>query len=190
MLLYTYCLQLHSNIWNIDIVIQFLNVTAMFNMDANFIFSRMLIILRMSRTILFSIMIYAEISIAIRLQGPFSANGTGRVEVFYREQWGTICDDYWDINDANVACRQLGYQYGVQALQEGDIRPGSGEIWLDDVDCTGSEKNLASCSHSGWGNHNCVHQEDAGVECLSTGKINYYPIHFDAYIITCIVKIL
>ena len=96
------------------------------------------------------------------------------MEVFYRGKWGTICDDHWDIYDAKVVCRQLGYQYGVRALQGGRIRPGSGKIWLDDVHCTGSEQNLRSCSHAGWGIHNCRHSEDAGVECSSTGKIDNF----------------
>jgi hypothetical protein len=115
------------------------------------------------------------------LQGPLSSNGTGRVEVFYKGQWGTICDDHWDANDARVACRQLGYKYGLRALNEDLVPDGTGQIWLDDLDCTGSEQYLTNCSHKGWGNHNCHHSEDAGVECSSTGKV-YYRLNFNSSI--------
>ena len=146
---------------------------------------RILIKLVISRLCYSAFIVAAEVTISIRLQGPLSANGTGRVEVFYKGEWGTICDDDWDINDAKVVCRQLGYQYGSRALQGSDISPGSGKIWLDEVDCIGSEKNVTSCKHAGWGNHDCFHYEDAGVECSTAGKNMFYSL----LCIFCITKI-
>ena len=110
------------------------------------------------------------IAISLRLQGPSSANGTGRVEVFYKGEWGTICNDSWGINEANVACRQLGYLYAVRTIPIYLITNGTRQIWLDNVACTGREQNLTSCNHNGWGNHKCRHDSDAGVQCSSTGK--------------------
>ena len=81
------------------------------------------------------------------------------------------------MNDANVACRELGYKHAVRALQGGDVPDGSGQIWLDDVGCTGSEVNLAMCSHRGWGSHDCSHVEDAGVECFSTSMFDKTIFH-------------
>ena len=109
-------------------------------------------------------------SVPLRLRGPFSVNGIGRVEVLYHGQWGTICDDRWDISDARVACRQLGYPDVVRALQGEKVPSGSGRIWLDNVACTGNERNITSCPYLRWGNHDCGHSEDAGVECSTTGE--------------------
>ena len=89
--------------------------------------------------------------VSVRLQGPSSTNGSGRVEVYYHGQWGTICDDGWDFRDARVVCRQLGYPEVARVLRENQVPSGSGEIWLSHIACTGEEQNITSCTHSDWG---------------------------------------
>ena len=55
----------------------------------------------------------------------------------------------------------------------GNVNPGSGMIWLDDVRCRGTETDIALCPHRGWGSHNCGHHEDVSVRCTVTGIICY-----------------
>ena len=108
---------------------------------------------------------------SLRLRGPLSANGTGRVEVLYGGHWGKICSTGWDIEDARVACRQLGYVDAVTALQGSQEFINYGIIWLDKIACTGKENDISSCSHGGWGNHDCMDYSDVGVECSNRGKL-------------------
>ncbi|KAM6192541.1 scavenger receptor cysteine-rich domain-containing group B protein [Sarcoramphus papa] len=89
----------------------------------------------------------------------------GRVEIFYLSQWGTVCDDAWDLWDAKVVCRQLGCGHAVAAWGEARYGQGTGYIFLDNLKCKGHEPSLLRCSHIRWDVHNCDHSEDAGAVC-------------------------
>ncbi|NP_999764.1 scavenger receptor cysteine-rich protein precursor [Strongylocentrotus purpuratus] len=91
----------------------------------------------------------------------------GRVEIQYNGVWGTICDDFWDITDANVVCRMLGFQGASGAPGSAQFGQGTGPIQLDDVGCTGAEQTIFDCAHPPFGVHNCFHSEDAGVVCIA-----------------------
>jgi len=100
---------------------------------------------------------------AIRLvNGPHRCSG--QVEVFHNQQWGTVCNDDWDLNDANVVCRQLDCGTAVSLR-----RPSSGQdsrpIWLEGVRCLGTEATLTECPVKPRGLYSCSHLEDAGVVC-------------------------
>ncbi|XP_011067081.1 PREDICTED: uncharacterized protein LOC105153749 isoform X4 [Acromyrmex echinatior] len=103
------------------------------------------------------------------------ANGSnslqGRVEVRHHGVWGTVCDDDFTNATAVVICRSLGYGGIAIAKKNGFFGPGQGPIWLDEVFCHGNESQLYRCEHNHWGQHNCDHNEDAGVIC-SPGDVN------------------
>ena len=111
------------------------------------------------------------ISTAIRLASPYNSLSSGRVEVLHMGVWGTICDHSWDLQDANVVCRQLGYDGALSAPRAAAFGRGTGPIWLDNVGCFGNEKSVLQCRHQGWGVENCGHSKDAGVVCRPGGKV-------------------
>lgn len=55
------------------------------------------------------------------------------MEVYYNKTWGTICDDFWDLRDAAVACRQLGYVAAVRAEPVARFGPGDGEDCYEEI---------------------------------------------------------
>ena len=91
-------------------------------------------------------------------------NYQGRVEVCHNNIWGTVCDDGWSRNDGEVACHQLGLEF-ISVVNYAYFGRGTGQIWLDNLLCSGSETRLIDCIHNGFGIHNCHHGEDAGLFC-------------------------
>ncbi|XP_071944550.1 scavenger receptor cysteine-rich type 1 protein M130-like, partial [Antedon mediterranea] len=92
-----------------------------------------------------------------------SQPSAGRVEVFISGQWGTVCDDNWDMDDAKVVCRQLGFTNAIASYGSARYSPGIGSIHLDEVQCSGNETDLLLCKSSR--THDCEHSEDASVSC-------------------------
>ena len=57
------------------------------------------------------------------------------------------------------------YSYYGHQVVNNVYGAGSGAIFMDGVDCTGSETSLADCNHWGWGSHSCGHSSDVAIEC-------------------------
>ena len=112
-------------------------------------------------------------------------NSTGGLD---NAEWGTICDDFWDINDARVVCRQLGFPDAVSAPSFARYGQGTGPIWLDNVACLGTEPDLFTCGHIGIGNHNCGHHEDASAECSGIPQ-NCNDTNTPTNVTVCIISI-
>ena len=106
--------------------------------------------------------------LAIRIVGG-AREYEGRVEIYNENYngWGTICSQNWDRNDADVACRQLGYDGALNIQSYG---PGSGPVYLTNFQCVGNEPTLFDCLNDGWNRvtGSCLdHSLDAGVVCDS-----------------------
>ncbi|KAJ8019263.1 Galectin-3-binding protein [Holothuria leucospilota] len=96
----------------------------------------------------------------IRLKGKSGLSG--RVKVLYNNQWREICgDDEWDLNDARVVCRQLGYQNATNSYKS----PSGRAALMSNVQCQGNETSISSCTHKREYQDNCTIDKYAGVTC-------------------------
>uniref|UniRef100_A0A1X7TKI1 SRCR domain-containing protein n=1 Tax=Amphimedon queenslandica TaxID=400682 RepID=A0A1X7TKI1_AMPQE len=90
----------------------------------------------------------------LRLSGS-SAEYAGRVEICIESYWTSLCDQNWDLKDAQVACRELGYSpYGAMPTY-GCYTEGQLSFGITSINCTGSENALLNCSHNNIERSNC-----------------------------------
>uniref|UniRef100_A0A8C1Z0G2 Lysyl oxidase homolog n=1 Tax=Cyprinus carpio TaxID=7962 RepID=A0A8C1Z0G2_CYPCA len=101
----------------------------------------------------------------VRLRGG-AVIGEGRVEVLKNGEWGTICDDNWNLVAATVVCRELGFGSAKEALSGGLLGQGMGPVHMNEVKCSGFEKSVTECPFNmDKDSEGCSHEEDAGVRC-------------------------
>ena len=87
--------------------------------------------------------------------------------MFYNGEWGTVCDSGWDLNDARVACQQLGYSDAIQAIfnQGAFFGEGTGPVLMTNISCSGTESHLFDCAFEIPEFGECTHAMDASVTC-------------------------
>ena len=73
----------------------------------------------------------------------------GKVEVYHNGEWDAVCDYSWELNDAQVMCKELGFGNAVAATQ--GFYEHRGSFWRVNLQCVGTELNFGSCLiRSGW----------------------------------------
>ncbi|XP_037722832.1 uncharacterized protein LOC119555492 isoform X3 [Drosophila subpulchrella] len=103
----------------------------------------------------------------VRLTGGEGPHA-GRIEVKANGQWGYVCDDKFGLKDADIVCREIGFQMGAQEVRGSSFYAPPNQDFnylIDEVECHGNETKLKDCAFKGWGVHNCGVDEVAGVVC-------------------------
>ncbi|XP_048448394.1 deleted in malignant brain tumors 1 protein-like, partial [Rhincodon typus] len=112
----------------------------------------------------FGVAVLCSDHMQIRLSGA-GTRCAGRLEIYYNGTWGSVCDDSWEMTDADVVCKQLGCGRALNTTLPASCEPNSGPIWLDEVKCSGKEELLWKCPSASWNNHDCFHKEDVRIMC-------------------------
>ena len=72
-----------------------------------------------------------ESAFDVRLVSPISGfDFLGRVEVKYNNTWGTVCDNMFNFNEADVICNMLNYTRATCIVANARMGRGSGEFYL------------------------------------------------------------
>ena len=122
-------------------------------------------------SVIITVILHLSLSdLNLRLAGAPISNA-GRVEVYYTGVWGTISGYYWDINDAHVVCRQLGYPGAISYGWRNQFGAGTGPIWFQNVRCLGNESSFSECSKDVYADPNSHSANVATALC----KLQYQP---------------
>jgi len=98
----------------------------------------------------------------------------GLLMVYYNRQWGTVCDDHFGSDEADTACRSMGYAGAIRHSNTRSERsytaPDNTPILLDELDCDKGQNSIFDCEAE-WNHHNCNHGEDVIIECYPQQNI-------------------
>lgn len=106
--------------------------------------------------------------------------------MLHNQQWGTVCDNGWDLSDGEVVCWQTGCGAAVSAPGLARFGSGSNRIWLGDVECAGAEATLSECRSKMGEPINCNHGEDAGVMCSGNYFFFFLAWHYSGGVLSCV----
>uniref|UniRef100_A0A672P0R7 SRCR domain-containing protein n=1 Tax=Sinocyclocheilus grahami TaxID=75366 RepID=A0A672P0R7_SINGR len=99
----------------------------------------------MRLSIFFVLSVQYTVSVNVRLVGGHS-RCAGTVEVLHRGQWGTVCDEDWDMADAAVVCRELDCGEPVDVLGAAAFGKGDAQMWTQEIQCRGNESQIHLCA--------------------------------------------
>ena len=91
-----------------------------------------------------------------------STSYQGRVELYYQGQWGSVCSSRFDLREANVVCRQLGYPSAARFWPGNHFGQGTGPSLLYNLECFGFESSIDKCFFTQWDAGTC---EASAVTC-------------------------
>ena len=107
------------------------------------------------------------------------------VQIYYRNTWGWVCDQQWDHKDADVVCRELGFEKAFAFHVDMSDNNDSGTWWLNNVRCIGNEPSIFSCLHDGLKEHSCESNKKATVVCTAaagTKSLYHYQLTYTTFL--------
>lgn len=98
----------------------------------------------------------------VRLVG--GSRCSGRVEVLHEGNWVRVCDADFNMQDAEVVCRELDCGPPVKVLGVPTFGIGGEQEWTKELYCRGHESHIHFCPTSKL-QHNCSHTNYVGLVC-------------------------